>query len=550
MYLNNNNSCNAGIYLRLSRDDGDKAESDSIRNQRELILDYVKQNPGITFSEEYADDGFSGTSFERPAFERMMEDVKAKKINCIIVKDLSRLGRNYIETGKYLEKIFPYLGVRFISVTDHYDSADESRSEDQIIIPFKNLINDAYCRDISIKIRSQLEIKRKQGQFTGGFAVYGYMKDPDDKNHLVVDEYAAEIVRMIFGLKMDGYSSLRIATHLNNMNVLPPLEYKRMCGLNFNSGFRSGSDPKWAVTTINRVLENEMYIGNMVQGKKRKINYKVKQCVPVKKEEWIRVENMHEAIIPKAVFENVQNLMTMDTRTAPTENGVYMFSGLLKCADCGQNMSRRSAHKKDKIYYYYHCSTFKKHDGSCTSHNISEKRLYSAVLTAIQKQTDLIEDADNIISLMDGLPHSQFGVKSLRKQVLTLNTEIDRYSNLKSKMYIDLQERVITKEEYDDMNERFSEKINAAKSTIREIENKINNKMMVKNENRAWMEDFKKYGHMQSLERRVLVTLIESIVVYSKDKIEVTYRFQDEIQEFIEVAKEVYKYNKERIEVV
>lgn len=247
MYFNQK-SILAADYLRLSREDGDKLESDSIRNQRSLINDFVKQHKEIQLVEEYIDDGYSGTNFDRPAFQRMLEDVKRKKINCIIVKDLSRLGRNYIETGRYLEKIFPFMGVRFIAITDHYDSATGSDDADQIIVPFKNLINDAYCRDISIKIRSQLDVKRKNGQFIGNFAAYGYLKDPEDKNHLIVDEYAADIVRLIFNLKIDGYSSQRIAARLNEMGVLPPLEYKRSRGMNYNSGFRSGSDPKWAVT--------------------------------------------------------------------------------------------------------------------------------------------------------------------------------------------------------------------------------------------------------------------------------------------------------------
>ena len=395
MYFNQK-SILAADYLRLSREDGDKLESDSIRNQRSLINDFVKQHPEITLVDEYVDDGYSGTNFERPAFKRLIEDVKKKKINCIIVKDLSRLGRNYIETGRYLEKIFPFLGVRFIAVTDHYDSAAESDDADQIIVPFKNLINDAYCRDISIKIRSQLDVKRKNGQFIGSFAGYGYQKDPENKNHLIIDEYAADIVRYIFNLKMDGYSSQRIAEKLNEMGVLPPMEYKRSCGMNYNSGFRSGAKPKWAVTTVNRILTNELYTGTMVQGKNRKINYKVKECRPVAEENWIRVEKMHEAIIAEEVFQYVQSLMELDTRTAPEEESVYIFSGFLRCGDCGQNMVKRSTTKNGKRYYYYHCSTYKNGDG-CSSHLISEKTVHKVVLDAIQRQIALLVNAENII---------------------------------------------------------------------------------------------------------------------------------------------------------
>ena len=227
-----------GEYLRLSREDGDKLESDSIKNQRELIKEFLTQHQGLNLVEEYVDDGYSGTSYERPAFKRLIEDVKTGKINCIIVKDLSRLGRNYIETGRYLEKIFPMMGVRFISVLDHYDSASLNNEADQIIVPFKNLINDAYCRDISTKIRSQLDVKRRTGKFIGSFACYGYQKDPMDVNHLLVDPYAADIVRLVFRMKMTGCNSQRIAEKLNEMGVLPPAEYKRSLGFNYDCGYR------------------------------------------------------------------------------------------------------------------------------------------------------------------------------------------------------------------------------------------------------------------------------------------------------------------------
>lgn len=287
----------AGDYLRLSDDDGDKPESNSIRNQRSLITDYVKHHSDITLVEEYVDDGYSGTNFDRPAFQRMIEDAKKKKINCIIVKDLSRLGRNYIETGRYLEKVFPFLGIRFIAVTDHYDSADQKDDADQIIVPFKNLINDAYCRDISIKIRSQLDVKRKNGQFIGSFAGYGYQKDPEDKNHLIIDEYAAGIVRLIFQMKLEGFNQQHIADRLNEMGVLTPMEYKRHLGLNYNSGFRCSENPKWIPRSVERILRNELYTGVMVQGKNQKINYKVKKSQKLEPEEWIRVKDTHDAIM-------------------------------------------------------------------------------------------------------------------------------------------------------------------------------------------------------------------------------------------------------------
>ncbi|MCD7761759.1 MAG: recombinase family protein [Lachnospiraceae bacterium] len=537
MSVYKSNSAKAGSYSRLSREDGDKLESDSIRNQRDLISDYAARK-GISIAEEYIDDGYSGTTFDRPAFERMMEDVKKKKINCIIVKDLSRLGRNYIETGRYLEQIFPFLGVRFIAINDHYDSMNQSGDADQIIIPFKNLINDAYCRDISIKIRSQLDVKRKNGKFIGSFAAYGYLKDPEDRNHLIIDEVAAEIVRTIYGLKLNGYSAQRIAARLDEMKVLPPLEYKRMCGLNFNSGFRSGISPHWSIMTVNRILHNELYIGTLVQGKNRKINYKVKESRPVNEDEWIRVEDTHDAIVPPAVFDTVQRLTALDTRTAPDEGSVYILSGFLRCGDCGQNMVRRSATKKGKKYYYYHCSTFKRGDG-CSSHNISEEKLMKMVLEVVQKQIGLVLEADEILSEIDRLPQERLGVKTVTAQLISLDKEIQRYMDLKAKVYQDMLDGVVTREEFKDINARFTVKLDAAKKAKAEGEKKRDALLSRKGSLRPWVEHFKEYRNVAELSRKLMASLIDSIVVYDSNTVEVHFCYEDEIQEMFEWAAEL-----------
>lgn len=534
MFFYKQNEVKAASYSRLSREDGDKMESDSIRNQKDLIADYAAQR-GIRIVSEYTDDGYSGTNFDRPNFQRMMEDVKKKKINCIIVKDLSRLGRNYIETGRYLEKIFPFLGVRFIAINDHYDSADESGDADQIVIPFKNLINDAYCRDISIKIRSQLDVKRKNGKFIGSFAAYGYLKDPNDKNHLIIDEAAAEIVRTIFGLKLNGFSAQRISERLEEMQVAPPLEYKRMCGLNFNSGFRSGRKPKWSIVTVNRILKNELYIGTMVQGKNRKINYKVKQSRPVDEASWIRVQETHEAIIPKPIFEIVQRLTELDTRTAPASDSVYTLSGFLRCGDCGQNMIRRTVVKKNKPYNYYYCSTYKRGDG-CTSHNISEAKLMTNVLAVVQHQIRLLVEADRILSAIDELPTQNLGVKSVDTQIAALEAEIERYKDLKSKVYKDMTDGIVSRDEFKDINTRFTDKINSAKTAQEELIAKREKLLSRENNSRPWMETFREYRNVSELDRKMIASLIASIVVYDTDTVEIHFHYEDEIQEMLEMA--------------
>lgn len=352
-YKEKNKDIRAAAYLRLSIEDGDKAESNSIGNQRELIRDFAAERPGLHLVEEYADDGYTGTNFERPGFKRMMEDIKSGKINCIIVKDLSRLGRNYIEMGKYLEQIFPMMGIRFIAINDNYDNANtESSDSDSIVVPFKNLLNDSYCRDISIKVRSQLDMKRRKGEFIGGYAIYGYCKDERNKNRLVVDEYAADIVRSIYRRKLEGMSAQAIAEQLNSENVLAPSEYKRLCGLNYHSGFKAGTHAKWQAIQVLRILKNEVYTGTMVQGRRQKINYKIKKIRDVEESGWIRVPNMHEAIIPQKLFDTVQEVLKLDTCASKGQQAVNLFSGIVRCGGCGQNMVRRTVSKNGKKYIY------------------------------------------------------------------------------------------------------------------------------------------------------------------------------------------------------
>lgn len=252
----------AAIYLRLSREDGDVAEgsklvSNSISNQKALIMDFLKSHTEIKVHSVYADDGYSGVNFDRPDFQRMLEDIRKGTINCVIVKDLSRFGRNYIEAGRYIEKIFPMLGVRFIAITDNYDSmAAAGGYGSDMVVPFKNLINDAYCRDISIKIRSHLEMKRKKGEYIGAFAVYGYLKDERNKNQLIIDEYAAGVVRDIFAMKLCGLNQQTIADRLNNDGILSPMEYKKSIGINLETTFKKGTQAKWSYNAVLRILKN------------------------------------------------------------------------------------------------------------------------------------------------------------------------------------------------------------------------------------------------------------------------------------------------------
>lgn len=331
----------ACIYARLSKDDDDKPESDSIGNQKALIRDFLKNHPEIRVVSEQVDDGYSGVNFERPGFKAMMEDIRAGKVDCVIVRDLSRFGRNYIEAGNYIERVFPFIEVRFIAINDSYDSIDQNQS-DSLIIPFKNLINDAYCKDISVKIRMQLDIKRKKGEFIGAFAVYDYLKDSEDHNKLIVDTFASEVVRAIFRWKLEGMSQGDIAERLNVQGVLCPMEYKLSLGMKVQTNFRANRKAVWSWSSVSRILTNEIYTGVLIQGKVSTPNYKVKKFMEKDESEWIRVEQSHEAIIDEDTFWVMQELLKKDIRRGPDRGKVYPLSSYLVCDDCGQNMIRKS----------------------------------------------------------------------------------------------------------------------------------------------------------------------------------------------------------------
>ncbi|MBR6321934.1 MAG: recombinase family protein, partial [Lachnospiraceae bacterium] len=295
----------AAAYIRLSYTDDRQNESDSVGNQRRLIEDFVQRNPDIEIVMEKIDDGYSGIIFDRPAFKEMMQEVADGAINCVIVKDLSRLGREYIETGRYLRRIFPTYGVRFIAITDSIDTAREN-SSDELTVSVKNIMNEAYCRDISVKTRTALDVKRRNGDFVGAFTVYGYIKSDENKNRLVPDPYASLVVRDIFRMRLDGASALHIANELNRMGILSPLAYKRNNGFPYaKKGYTDRLDCKWSATTVIRILRDETYTGMLVQGKRGTSNYKIKEMELRPSSEWVRVADVHEALITRQDFELV-----------------------------------------------------------------------------------------------------------------------------------------------------------------------------------------------------------------------------------------------------
>ena len=532
-----NKEYSACIYARLSRDDGDKLESDSIINQRALIRDYLKKHPEIHIVSEKTDDGFSGVNFDRPAFKEMMDEIRSGKVNCVVVKDLSRFGRNYIEAGNYIEKVFPFMGVRFIAINDSYDSLDRNQA-DSLIIPFKNLINDAYCKDISVKIRSQLEIKRKNGEYIGAFVVYGYLKDPENKNRIIIDPFASEVVRAIFKWKIEGMSQSRIADKLNAQGVLCPLEYKKSIGVNLKSSFQVKKKAMWSPISVERILKNEIYTGVLLQGKRSTPNYKIKKLILKDESEWIRVEDAHEAIIDRETFENVQLILKHDIRIAPDEELVYPLSGYVRCGDCRQSMVRKSFVHGRKRYSYFICSTHKRGKG-CSTHSIGVEELTTAVLDATRKHVDAILEMSRTIEYVEALPEQQKGVLNYDAQIVRLKEDIEKNETFKLKLYENLQEGMISQDEYFLFKKSYAEKIRKAQQAIQLLQEDREQVVNRSRERLAWMDVFKKHANITELERTAVVDMIECIYVYEDRRIEVVFRYTDECERTLKLLDNV-----------
>ncbi len=519
----------AAMYLRLSRDDEDKdgqikSESNSIRSQRELIKSFIREQEDIELYDSYVDDGFTGSNFDRPDFIRMMEDVEAGRVNCVIVKDLSRFGRDYIEAGRYIQKVFPSLGVRFIAITDHYDSLSADSGEINIVLPVKNFINDSYCRDISTKVKSQLHIKRKNGEYIAPFAVYGYRKADNNRNQLVIDEYAADIVRKIFEWKIEGYALTAIADRLNELGILSPREYKKSLGMNFEGGFKGAEQSKWGAVAVKRILQNEVYLGNLVQGKTEKVNYKVKKCIEKAEADWDRVENTHEPIIFSEQFQVVQNLMQSDGRKNQDEISPYV--GILFCADCREQMVRRVNRYKNSKRVYYICSTKNRGEG-CSRHSIEEETLKEIVENTIRKYAFRFIEQKQIFDGVKGNDVDFGSISGYDKEIIRLKQEQDKYYNLCSGLYEDLKQGVITKEEFTRLQDEFEKKRNGVERALHKQEQLIKDIFQKGVLTVGRLKAFQKSLELEEIDRHTLCMLVKRIWIYENKRIEIEFYSSD-----------------------
>lgn len=534
---------NAAAYVRLSKEDlfsasGARTESNSISNQKQLIMDFVKDKADITIVSIREDDGYTGTDYDRPDFQRMMDDIRAGVVNCVIVKDLSRFGREYINAGKYIDRLFPYYGVRLISINDGIDTITRSSSDDFNIM-VKNLMNDNYCRDISIKIRSQLQVKRKNGEFIGAFAPYGYEKSEDNKNKLVIDIYAAEVVRDIFRWKLEGINQNVIARRLNENGILSPMEYKRSQGSTYKTSFKTKSKAQWTAIAVRRILTNPVYVGTLIQGITTRPNYKIKTKIVNEKDKWAIVENAHEAIIEPRNFLLVQRLLELDTRTSPNEERVFPLAGLLYCNDCKGPMIRKTQVDGGKKFYYYTCGNHK-NTGMCSSHRISVGQLEESVLKLLQEHIRLLIELDTFLKAIGSSPNKKLSIRKAEDRLIAVESEIDRYRRLKISAYEDMKDGILSKDDYLDIKEQYESRIADAQLAEEQVRREINLYLENGSAPQQWIQEFLEYRNIQSLTRSVAVECIESIVVYEDKRIELTFTHMQDYRALVSQVQDYY----------
>ena len=526
----------AALYIRLSREDGDKTESDSVTNQRRLLTNFAQSQSDIESFAYYVDDGYSGANFNRPDFLRMMADVYSSKIDCVIVKDSSRFGRNASESGRYIGEVFPKLRVRYIAVNDAIDSGrSQGVAIDFLNNSMRGMINEYYVAANSENICATLNMERRRGDFIGSFAKYGYKKDPADHHKLIIDEEAAEVVRLIYRLFLNGSGIRTIVRYLNDNGIPNPSTYK--CRIEPTYRTRSiGNSPLWNDKTVRRTLGDEMYIGNMVQGKFKKVSYKDKAIIAQPKEEWIKVQNTHEAIIEKEDFERAQKMLNSHAKASPKSGEISLFSGLIRCADCGHALIKKTNRNSDKTYVYYRCSTYYKCKGACTAHSIRYEKLYNAVLSSIRMMVDVAVNADEVLSKMK---HNKGENRTdiLKARIQSQENALKKLTNQMSDLYPDYKNGLLNKEQYMINKTNYEQKIRKIKDSISSLKNSADNTENTSQPNK-FIEHFKKYGNIEDLTRPVLLELVDKIIVHENSELDIVFRFNNAFKDTLQMINE------------
>jgi DNA invertase Pin-like site-specific DNA recombinase len=537
----------AALYARISVDTERKREADTIGTQIQLLQDYVSQHPDIHVYDTYADNNFSGTNFIRPEFSRMMTDIRAGKVNCVIVKDLSRLGRNMLESGDFIEQVFPQLGIRFIAVTDCFDTLTDTPD---ISVQIRNYANELYARDIAKKITSVKRNQQMAGQYTAGIAPYGYMLDPNVKGHLIPNPDTAPIVLEIYRLFADGNTMRFVAKTLNEQRVPSPGNYRYLMGQQKSDRFKKSL---WYMSTVKSILTNPIYIGWIVANKHHSgyLTTGSKKIVSVPEEEWIVRKSMHEPIVSTALYEKVQGIFearkeeyALVATTDCAGQRANIFKGILKCGECGRGMYIR---RKGNNGTYYICSI---HEGYgteyCPKKGVKMDHVESVALTLIRNQIRLFSDAKELVQMLNRSKSACTRFSIISSQLKDTQAKIDKLSSLKASLYEDLTKGIITREDYQELSADYSTQMDELRIFISELEKSKAQYDAEFGDNMVWSKLIEEYKNADAIDEKMAAAFLETMTLYNDGHVEVVFKYRDELDQVISAAavrsKEAEKY--------
>ena len=535
----NNIDYRVGIYIRLSKEDEEKekySESESIGNQRALLMQYIKENK-LNFIAEYVDDGISGTSFDRPGFNKMIEDIENGKINMVITKDLSRLGRNYVQSGYYTETYFPEHNVRYIAILDNIDTAIDSANND--IAPFKSILNEMYAKDTSKKINSVLQSKRKQGEYLGT-APYGYKKDPENKYHLIVDEEAAKVVKLIFEKYLEGYGTMQIADYLSEQKIPIPSDYNKK-----KRGTKSITYGLWAQSTVRFILSNEIYTGTVIQGKRKKLSFKSKKFIDVPEEDWVRVPNMHEAIVSVEDYERAKRIIEATKGSRVVEND-YLFKGLLRCYDCKGYIGIRSPDKNGNIYG--RCQRYGRYGkfDVCSPHNFNYQVFEESMILVLKEICKEYSNKKRLEEIAKKSKSKEDKESDLKNRLKTYETQIQKETRKLELLYEDRLSEIITVDSYIENANRIKNEVKEYQERIKEIQQELSGGENSKNKDEKLNNLVDEFLNIEKPTKEIIREFIDKIEIHSDKQVDIYFNFKP-LQELNEnlnsfcVAKKEYE---------
>ncbi len=534
----------AAKYIRLSRFDNDNVESYSVANQRKLINSYIEENDDIILSEEFIDDDWTGTNFNRPGFQRMMDEIKKGSINCIILKDLSRFGRNYIEAGKLLEETLPAYGCRVISIIDDVDSFKDTEAAMSIMVRIKNLIHDHNSMETSKKVRESKDILRREGKNISP-PPFGYIRDPQDKYKLIIDEDPAEVIRMIFNFYIKGMGIIRISQKLNELGIVTRRDYSKTGSVYKADNFEYSKNG-WRPNAVRSILSNKTYMGAMDQKRWTTRNYKDKRRIDLEDKDHIIVYDTHEPIIQKDVFDRVQEQLTERcTGTSKYKEKLYLFSGMLRCADCGSSMIRNSTYIKGKHYVYYKCRAYNQRGKNVCqrSHSIPEDVLINIVKNTVNTHIQTLVDikrAISVISQSKCINKVNFDFKKLIKEKERQKEELKTLKTNAHMRYLgqtvsDKEAGIVmNKEDLTAMIKSLDERIKAVDNQIAALKTEKKNEEDIRNNEITWLDKILKHGYLKKLNRELTTELIDYIYIGTDKSVRIEFKYQDEYERLAE----------------